>query len=251
MAILEFIEEQQLADMYTWLPASATGWATAYTYDSLDLSRTPPIRNRQVVQNRIVTLTCPSDEPQVDVGDEKRQGTSATFHNYVANYGNTNHIGWDHLVPGNPAYIKYLSSPFVGDDWNLKHQRISKFKKISDGLSKTLLASETVQGRNGDLRGFTWWGWSAGFETFAAPNASTPDYLQIKDYCKPTDPNPPCAGQTGANTMKAGARSRHPGGVNAVMCDGSVQFIVDDVDLATWRAASTTKGDEVYSGLTP
>jgi prepilin-type processing-associated H-X9-DG protein len=204
-----------------------------------------------VVQNRIVTLTCPSDEPQVDVGDEKRQGTSATFHNYVANYGNTNHIGWDHLVPGNPAYIKYLSSPFVGDDWNLKHQRISKFKKISDGLSKTLLASETVQGRNGDLRGFTWWGWSAGFETFAAPNASTPDYLQIKDYCKPTDPNPPCAGQTGANTMKAGARSRHPGGVNAVMCDGSVQFIVDDVDLATWRAASTTKGDEVYSGLTP
>jgi prepilin-type processing-associated H-X9-DG protein len=49
--------------------------------------------------------------------------------------------------------------------------------------------------------------------------------------------------------MKAGARSRHSGGVNAVMCDGSVQFIVDDVDLATWRAASTTKGDEVYSGL--
>ena len=45
------------------------------------------------------------------------------------------------------------------------------------------------------------------------------------------------------------ARSRHTGGVNVVMCDGSVQFVVDGVDLAIWRAASTTKGDEVYSGL--
>ena len=34
------------------------------------------------------------------------------------------------------------------------------------------------------------------------------------------------------------------------MCDGSVHFVVDDVDLATWRAASTTRGEEVYQGLT-
>ena len=42
-----------------------------------------------------------------------------------------------------------------------------KFRQITDGLSKTLMISETVQGEDGDLRGFTWWGWSAGFETFA------------------------------------------------------------------------------------
>ncbi len=47
------------------------------------------------------------------------------------------------------------------------------------------------------------------------------------------------------------ARSRHPGGVNAVMCDGSVQYVVDDVDLGVWRTASTTKGEEVYQGLIP
>jgi hypothetical protein len=34
------------------------------------------------------------------------------------------------------------------------------------------------------------------------------------------------------------------------MCDGSVHFVVNDIDLTTWRAASTTKGEEVYSGLT-
>ncbi len=26
------------------------------------------------------------------------------------------------------------------------------------------------------------------------------------------------------------------------MCDASVQFVVDDVDLTVWRATSTTKG---------
>ena len=41
-----------------------------------------------------------------------------TFHNYVANYGNTNHIGRNHLRPSKPAYIQYLGSPFIGDDWN-------------------------------------------------------------------------------------------------------------------------------------
>ena len=61
---------------------------------------------------------------------------------------------------------------------------IVKFKEISDGLSKTLMFSETVQGRDGDLRGFTWWGWSAGFETFASPNGSEPDLLQQLQYCR-------------------------------------------------------------------
>jgi hypothetical protein len=36
-----------------------------------------------------------------------------------------------------------------------------------------------------------------------------------------------------------------------VLCDGSVQYVTDSIDLATWRAASTTQGEEPYSGLTP
>ena len=75
--------------------------------------------------------------------------------------------------------------------------------------------------------------------------------MQRPEYCQnKVQPNPPCDTAAGPKFYNA-ARSRHPGGVNAVMCDGSVQFIVDDVDLATWRAASTIKGDEVYGGLTP
>jgi prepilin-type N-terminal cleavage/methylation domain-containing protein/prepilin-type processing-associated H-X9-DG protein len=41
------------------------------------------------------------------------------------------------------------------------------------------------------------------------------------------------------------ASSNHTGGVNAVMCDGSVRFVRDSVDLAVWRAAFTRAGGEV------
>jgi prepilin-type N-terminal cleavage/methylation domain-containing protein/prepilin-type processing-associated H-X9-DG protein len=259
MSILQFIEEQQLGDMYSWNPAAATNdpsfpyYDPNYRYHSQDLGKSPPIRNLDVVTTRIATLTCPSDEPQIDIGNEAegRGGTLATFHNYVANYGNTDHVGRDHLGPTNPAYIQFRGSPFIGDDLSPKVTRFGKFRKFSDGLSKTLLASETVQGQNGDLRGFTWWGWSAGFETFAPPNASDPDLMQNSNSCNSDSPNPPCNPMSAANRYKAMARSRHPGGVNAVMCDGSVHYITDSIDLVTWRAASTTQGEEPYSGLTP
>jgi prepilin-type processing-associated H-X9-DG protein len=41
------------------------------------------------------------------------------------------------------------------------------------------------------------------------------------------------------------ARSRHPGGVNVVMADGSVQFFSDEVDLRTWQALASIDGNEV------
>jgi prepilin-type processing-associated H-X9-DG protein len=73
--------------------------------------------------------------------------------------------------------------------------------------------------------------------------------MQQDYYCNKDDPNnPPCSTAAGP-LFNNNARSRHKGGVNVVMCDASVQFIVDDVDLTIWRAASTTKGQEVYSGL--
>lgn len=241
MLILPFIEEQALADMYQFLPADEQFFLNDFRYDSQDLAHDPPITNRDVCAKRIATLTCPSDQQQVD-------SRGLTYHNYAVNYGNTNHIGWNHLGPANPAYVEYLGGPFVGDDWNPHPDTETKFRKIKDGLSKTLLASETVQGQHGDRRGFTWWGWAAGFETLAAPNASDPDTMQYAAACNPIAPNPPCtAPSTIANLFKAAARSRHTGGVNAVMLDGSVRFVADSVDLAIWRAASTTRGEEIYN----
>jgi prepilin-type N-terminal cleavage/methylation domain-containing protein/prepilin-type processing-associated H-X9-DG protein len=41
--------------------------------------------------------------------------------------------------------------------------------------------------------------------------------------------------------------SRHPGGVNVTMCDGSLHFVRDDIDLMTWRAIGSRNGEESVS----
>ncbi|QDV74709.1 DUF1559 domain-containing protein [Botrimarina mediterranea] len=246
MAILPFIEEQSLADLYTPLPKGEL-LIERYRYHAEDLTANPPIRNKQVVETRISTLTCPSDQQQT-TNVLEGPDSAVTMHNYVVNYGNTNHRQTNHLGPTSPDFVEFLGAPFLSQDTNPPNlDRVASFRKVPDGLSKTLLAAETVQGQDGDLRGLTWWGWSAGFETFSVPNDTEPDLMQQSAYCNPTAPNPPCEGMSGPFFYRALARSRHPGVVNAVMIDGSVHTVSDSIDLGPWRAAGTTKGEEVAS----
>jgi prepilin-type N-terminal cleavage/methylation domain-containing protein/prepilin-type processing-associated H-X9-DG protein len=43
------------------------------------------------------------------------------------------------------------------------------------------------------------------------------------------------------------ASSRHPGGVNLLLADGSIRFIKDSVNIATWSALGSKDGGEVIS----
>ena len=47
------------------------------------------------------------------------------------------------------------------------------------------------------------------------------------------------------NYALTSARSNHTGGVQATLCDGSVRFVSDSVDLAVWRGIATRQGGEV------
>ena len=70
--------------------------------------------------------------------------------------------------------------------------------------------------------------------------------LQDKAYCNyPFQGNPPCAAAASILSITNAARSRHPGGVNVGMADGSVRFVKNSINLFTWRALSTTQGSEV------
>ena len=245
IVILPFIEEDQLADRYEFSPKDLPVYHPGYAYDIQNLSLDPPVRNKEVTSSRIATLTCPSDEPQT-------RADGITQHNYVANYGNTNYRRTSITEAG--VKILHLDAPFVLNDFNPPYPSIEvPFRKITDGLSKTLLASEAIQGvagEEGDARALTWWGFGAGFQTFDPPNTSIPDYMQGPHSCNPEEPNPPCEPEGSAGLAKTAARSRHPGGVHVAMCDGSVHFVTDGVDLQSWRAASTIQGGEVTGDLT-
>jgi prepilin-type processing-associated H-X9-DG protein len=43
------------------------------------------------------------------------------------------------------------------------------------------------------------------------------------------------------------AGSRHTGGVNMMLCDGSARFVSEDISRPTWQALGSRNGDEVIS----
>jgi prepilin-type N-terminal cleavage/methylation domain-containing protein/prepilin-type processing-associated H-X9-DG protein len=68
----------------------------------------------------------------------------------------------------------------------------------------------------------------------------------VNELLTPNSPHQDCynfAQYSGLKTF----RSRHPGGVNALMADGSVKFMKNSVNQSTWWALGTKAGGEVLS----
>jgi prepilin-type processing-associated H-X9-DG protein len=162
-----------------------------------------------------------------------------TTHNYLVNYANTS------LDQKTLAGYPYLGAPFNA---KVKPGVGVTLAEISDGTSGTLMMAEVRQAAGQDLRGFFWWGDGAGFETFQAPNTSTPNRVYAAFFCVSTPPNPPCTVSTAAEPTAFYARSQHPGGVNTAMCDASVRFVENNVNIDTWPAMGTSKGGELIDG---
>jgi prepilin-type processing-associated H-X9-DG protein len=148
----------------------------------------------------------------------------------------------------------------------------TRIAEIQDGSSHTVAFSESVLGLAGnnhrgnvdaykfvfaapltesacnsplfwnyqDPRGFAWVNGEyrcALYNHFMPPNASTHDCISNRVSGPPQTKYVPFGWRA--------ARSRHPGGVNVLMADGSGQFVEDGVDPAVWTALSTRAGGEV------
>jgi len=198
--------------------------------------------NTTVARARLATLTCPSDSANSPI-------SSITSHNYSVNFGNTNMDQVDQVVGSITTTFK--GAPFTNITATIGNanaaRRTFTFADIRDGLSNTVLAAEIVVGQGTDLRGFSWWGDGGNFETFLTPNSKLPDV--VSQNCSPGFlGTPPCVIFTATtNRQTFAARSRHPGGVNALFGDGSVRFVKDSIAFATWQALGSTQGGEVVS----
>jgi len=232
-AVLPYIEQQTLYDM----------WNPAYQYHLGG--------NIAVANERLAIIRCPSDTDNIN----------ANRGNYVCNVGNVGVGGTspDTLAvlasrPLGSITVTNGGSPFiVATDAN--GFRYHKLADILDGLSNTLAFAECLQGTYGtrvggggtvsDGRGALYHASHTWFSTWQTPNSTDIDRLGGSvNMCVP-EPTAPChsAQVVGAPCQQA-ARSRHPGGVNVCFLDGSVTFVPDSIEWATWQALGTRKGAE-------
>jgi prepilin-type N-terminal cleavage/methylation domain-containing protein/prepilin-type processing-associated H-X9-DG protein len=234
--ILPYIEQDNIFKGYKNLGGNdLTGVAMSGNPNNrLRYGDSPNVEN--VTSKRIAVLTCPSDTPNPGAITTSINGVTyaITSHNYVVNYGNTNNYQVDITTP---VVLKFGGAPF---GWA---PVVARIPDITDGTSNTLLASETVQGTGSDLRGFTWWAPGAQFTTVNGPNSSSPDIVTQNCNNQPAQ-NLPCVDNGGAWNILT-ARSRHTGGINVALCDGSVRFVSQTIDINIWRGLSTTRGGEV------
>jgi prepilin-type N-terminal cleavage/methylation domain-containing protein len=186
---------------------------------------------------QVAIYYCPSD---VGIGMDQTIGYYQRRRgNYVVNWGNS-------------LYGQVVESigkaPFSHIEGDRSNPRRTDLAEIIDGTSHTLLMSECLRAWEAD--DIDWRGdihnddGEFRFHTRLTPNTTAPDVFESGWFRATGDPRMPAVAGARSAQVTA-ARSRHPGGVNAVLCDASVRFVSDSVALDAWQAAGTMNGDEI------
>lgn len=201
-------------------------------------------------------LRCPSDPGSIETTGQT--GVAPT--SYVACIGSANN-----MIGINPCCPNTMPDPSGGlltnrtwaymafnttDHWGIfaasSGRRIGD---ITDGTSNTMAASETLVGAmsntnpssvaactgggtNLPTRAYSWYYGTTStwyFQTIRSPNPSDID----------------CERQGFQSNMAA--RSKHVGGVQVVLADGSARFVSENINLATWRNLGNRSDGNVVS----
>jgi prepilin-type N-terminal cleavage/methylation domain-containing protein/prepilin-type processing-associated H-X9-DG protein len=208
--LLPFIEQDAVFKLGTVLPINTNPQPDAY-WGNFASMQTP-------AANIIPIYLCPSDPTNKP---------EATWGNgwVVGNYADNNEVfgdpGWAGWANNSGGFFARMPATF------------------QDGTSNTIGVAEKYAKCNG--AGTLWahgeWnaGWEPRFNTWA--NRGPSSLFQVQ-------PNP-------ANTAACDyfrPSSPHSGGMNALLCDGSVRFLAQSLSANTWWAACTPNGGDSLGG---
>jgi prepilin-type N-terminal cleavage/methylation domain-containing protein/prepilin-type processing-associated H-X9-DG protein len=229
---------------------------TLQTYEAnIPFNITAP--NRFAVQQTVALFLCPSDRMEPVAGPA---------------------YGVPVLGPTNYAFCNGTGTN-GGSPWDADGAFIAKramrASDMADGTSNTAMISESILGEGAESatgpppaplstvyaflggqvlneatcanatlwnayqrRGFMWASGEircASYNHYFPPNAAQSDCITYD-----VQPGPERYTALGWRA----ARSRHQGGVNLALCDGSVRFVVDAIVLDVWRSLATRAGNE-------
>jgi prepilin-type N-terminal cleavage/methylation domain-containing protein len=223
IAILPYLEQNEVYDQYN---------QDAYNEDLV---------NKNVREARMPPYMCPS-EMETDKLDrpDSGPGSGLLFRrgSYRAMEGRSNGDGWwdshennSDLPGGFPKTWRGVLH-IIGTN-GLQCESIDD---ITDGTSHTLAVGEMASYTYATRRTFWAYTYTSYNKSAAVPQTRT--LLVDFNRCVAI------GGQGGSNPCKRGWGSFHPGGIGFLVCDGSAQFIVSNIDMNLFCELSTIAGGE-------
>jgi len=260
--MLPQIEEQGLYDRFTQGGAYEGNFRADRAHLTVANAGIISTRNGiscpQLLQTQLAILSCPSDPDTEKLKDNQFQFSCPSSNRCpvaVTNYKGVlddTFLGQPPFFPGSvsndasayPSGIYHEPPPsFAGDRdchnnlrcrgvfFRQSYQRPVKISSVTDGTSKTLMIGEDLPEYNRHSTAFysngTWCSCNLPLNSFVTVDSST---LNLEFWWE-----------------QQGFRSRHPGGAQFCLVDGSVRFISETVSSEAYRTACTRNGDETTS----
>lgn len=277
LQLFSFMEEGALADLSKEALNDPSEADRANPPDTWDMQGKGSRRWAVFHENVSTLMECPSTEEKVPYNDDD-DGTAGmglahlSRGNYAVCFGGNTMLNAVPPISRNPENPDPHFAGMFGmvriKKWpvTVRLGKGYRVAKVSDGMSNTVMLSEVLtwnetnergmpvddgvgQG-NDDWRG-VWMIPSVGASAFTGrfpPNSGEPDLIPAcgTGLMETAVANEiPCEEELSSANIWASARSKHRGGVNAAMGDGSVRFVNDDIDQPVWQAACTRAGDDV------
>ncbi|MES2791215.1 MAG: DUF1559 domain-containing protein [Planctomycetota bacterium] len=174
-----------------------------------------------------------------------------------------NPVGWAPFAKGNYAANFGSGNPWSGSDWSRQNLRGpfraqyyygAKLSEIQDGLSNTIFVAEIIAGKEAaDQRGT--WAFPVGAficgQSYYPDDITSAPYIELipngnaLDDSRADRPTFCAASNTDrdlrcitwrSNMASLTARSKHVGGVNVLLGDGSGRFISDSINVKIWQS---------------
>jgi prepilin-type N-terminal cleavage/methylation domain-containing protein/prepilin-type processing-associated H-X9-DG protein len=176
-------------------------------------------QNQAAVAQRPAFVVCPSDTARLAI-------TSGAYPIATGSYAMVSgRLGPDHGIGAN---VKITNTGIY------MYKTVFRQSDMTDGTSTTMIFGETYDGHLEEV--YNVWTMGSRHHTLRStvnpPNTPPGQGITTSPYGTP---------------LNGAFASRHPGGVMFAFADGHVQFLSENIDLATYRAFSTRDGGETVS----
>jgi prepilin-type N-terminal cleavage/methylation domain-containing protein/prepilin-type processing-associated H-X9-DG protein len=256
---------------HSWINYTLPFLEAGSQYNAVNFSRPyNSITQTTAFRLKINTLLCPDDDPNVDL---TAQGYITTMQTSYTGMGGLTEIMM--FFWGSSLTATNADRCGAIDSEGLFGINIAyKMATVTDGTSQTILAGEQSRFLNeppnstfnfGNIAGFfagpDWTGkttWSGDARetciAYAVPKINAKAVTSNVTACINGNPfgtpqfgNPVGWLNTCQDMGQLGFRSRHPGGANFLLADGSVRFLKESINLATYHALATRAMGEIVS----